>query len=76
VRIAWPFFLASALSLAAADAPAADAGGCETKIAAVMEEIAGRDLDTSRGPPLDAFLAHHPAKWIPPRGKDEAHTRR
>lgn len=50
------------LALAAATLPAAaeDAPSCAARIAAVIEEIATRDLDTSRGPPLNAFLTLNP----------------
>lgn len=50
-----------AASLMPASTIAADeAPSCSGRMAAVMAEIASRDLDTSRGPPLNAFLTLNP----------------
>jgi amidase len=59
--------LASAAALLAALAPSAPAqertavpDSCESTIAAVLDDIARRDLDTAGGPPLNAFLTLNP----------------
>src|SRR4029077_10082020 len=59
--------LASTAALLAALAPSAAAAGriavpefCETTLAAVLDDIARRDLDTAGGPPLNAFLTLNP----------------
>jgi amidase len=52
-----------ALHLAAATVASAEAGApesCATAIRSVLAEIAARDLDTSQGPPLNAFLSLNP----------------
>ncbi|MCU0734639.1 MAG: amidase family protein [Methylotetracoccus sp.] len=49
------FVLTAALPAAAVETPS-----CAARISAVMVDIAARDLDTSRGPPLNAFLALNP----------------
>lgn len=50
---------ALAVSITLAPAPAA-AQDCVAAIRSVLDEIARRDLDTSRGPPLNAFLTLNP----------------
>jgi hypothetical protein len=61
--------LASAAALLAALAPSAPAqertavpDSCESTIAAVLDDIARRDLDTAGGPPLNAFLTSTPTR--------------
>ncbi len=46
--------------LAVVPASAVETPSCAERIAAAMTAIAARDLDTSRGPPLNAFLALNP----------------
>ncbi len=48
------------LALLAVTPAAAEEASCAARIAGVMAGIAARDLDTSRGPPLNAFLTLNP----------------
>jgi len=45
---------------ARAQSAASGSGSCAAVIRAVLADIAGRDLDTSQGPPLNAFLTLNP----------------
>ncbi len=46
--------------LAVVPASAEETPSCAERIAAAITEIAARDLDTSRGPPLNAFIVLNP----------------
>ena len=48
------------LALLAVTPAAAEEASCAARVAGVMAGIAARDLDTSRGPPLNAFLTLNP----------------
>ena len=50
--------LASALQV---QARASEPGSCVAAIRAVLTDIAARDLNTSAGPPLNAFLTLNPS---------------
>jgi Asp-tRNA(Asn)/Glu-tRNA(Gln) amidotransferase A subunit family amidase len=53
-------------------APEPDA--CLSRIAAVLADIAGRDLDTSADPPLNAFLTLNPNAFAQARALDRKHA--
>ena len=50
----------ASLAFAAGGAHAQTDGSCAAAIRAVLADIAARDLDTSQGPPLNAFIALNP----------------
>jgi aspartyl-tRNA(Asn)/glutamyl-tRNA(Gln) amidotransferase subunit A len=54
--VAAALFVVATLPTVAQDA----AGSCAVSLRALVVDIAARDLDTSRGPPLNAFLALNP----------------
>ena len=62
---------AGLLSLAAI-APVAAQGTCVATIRGVLAEIAGRDLDTRNGPPLNAFIALNPNAMTQAEALDRA----
>jgi aspartyl-tRNA(Asn)/glutamyl-tRNA(Gln) amidotransferase subunit A len=67
--------LAIAVLLSAANATHAQEpppASCEAIIRTVLADIATRDLDTSRGPPLNAFIAINPNALAQARTLDEA----
>ena len=59
-RAAFAASLCSVVLLAVTPAATEEAPSCAARIAGVMAGIAARDLDTSRGPPLNAFLTLNP----------------
>ncbi len=65
---AWLTVLAAAAAGAAQAQDSAPASAsCASKIAAVLADIAARDLDTTEGPPLNAFSRSIPARWRKPK---------
>ncbi len=77
IRIAaWLTVLAAAAAGAAqAQDRAPASASCVSKIAAVLADIAARDLDTTEGPPLNAFLALNPSALAQAEALDRGEQR-